>query len=146
MTMSDHVTAISRAIFAGFGLLSFFKRECECTFFASKPRHLRHLAAPPFYIKPFRGDAPCHLLLPLVTKSNHKLLYVTIYVTLINKGLAPKSDQGDVLRRLSAFSALFAGDGAPENGYYFSHSLYHIEEAGSARTNTICFIKFIQLC
>ena len=145
ITMSDLVTIILTIIFAGFGLHSFYRCECECTFFVAKSRHLRHLAAPPFNIKPFRGDARCHLLLPIVTKSNHKLLNVTTHVTLTNKGLAPKSDQGDVLRRLSAFSALFAGNGAPEQGYYFSHSLYRLRcsRRGNGQGYHVCLALYM---
>lgn len=112
--MISHVTIILTIVFAGFGLLFVFRCEWAHDFFAAILRHLRHLAAPTFYIQPFRGDVRCHLLLLIVTKSNHKLPNVTIPVTLINKGLAPKSDKGDVTGRLFAFSARsMAGDGGP---------------------------------
>ena len=100
--MSNYVTIFVLILIAGFGLLSFCANANEK--FATQNRDTsRHLAVLPFNYKPFRGDVVCHLLLPLVTKSHLKSPNVTIYVTLINKGLAPKSDVGDVSRRLFDF-------------------------------------------
>ncbi len=145
--MISHVTIILTIIFAGFGLLFVFRCEWARDFFAAILRHLRHLAAPTFYIQPFRGDARCHLLLLIVTKSNHKLPNVTIPVTLINKGLAPKSDKGDVNGRLFAFSVRsMAGGWGPPSSPTTTSLIPSTIDQGARCCQNLFHILIIHLC